>query len=206
MKEKEKSIINIFINDEKFKVNQEQMTGSEIKQLGTIPHDNKLFLEKPGSQEDEMIADDRVVQLRSGFHFYDLPVGVVGDQILPLVQEQIETARNGFPNLQHRPAQDGTLHVEVPDFPVPDGWRPRTIPLIVVLPIGFPTSQPGGFDVGTELTLANGTAPTQGVGTRNLNGQQWLHFCWNPKTWQANRETLWRYLKFCYRRLAEVKG
>ena len=48
MKEKKKIVTNIHINDERFRVDQDQMTSSQIKELARIPPENKLFLEESG--------------------------------------------------------------------------------------------------------------------------------------------------------------
>jgi len=69
----------IFINDKKFEVFEEKMTGSQIKALANIPPGNRLFLEVPGKvRPDKPIADTEIVEMKSGERFYDLPVGQVG--------------------------------------------------------------------------------------------------------------------------------
>jgi len=77
-KPKTKGKINIFINDQKFVAPKSSMTGRELKELGGVPSGNRLFLEKPGPQEDEPIGDEQLVELRSGRRFYDLPPMSVG--------------------------------------------------------------------------------------------------------------------------------
>ena len=68
----------IFINDVQFHVEKSSLTGAEIKALGSINAANRLFLEGHGSHQDTPIADNEVVELKSGMKFYDLPPGVVG--------------------------------------------------------------------------------------------------------------------------------
>lgn len=70
---------NIFINDEKYKVEKDVMTGAELKQLGNIPTGNKLFLEVPGpGKPDKVIGDNQEIEIKSGMRFYDLPPAQVG--------------------------------------------------------------------------------------------------------------------------------
>ncbi len=71
----------IFINDTKYFVTKEQMTGAELKYLGEIPSGNRLFKEVPGKEPDQPIGDDMMVELKSGDKFYDLPPGVVGGDL-----------------------------------------------------------------------------------------------------------------------------
>ena len=70
----------IFINETKYMVSSERMTGAQLKQLGGIPAGNKLFKELHGHDPDQPIADDMMVELKPGDKFYDLPVGVVGER------------------------------------------------------------------------------------------------------------------------------
>ena len=39
---------------------------------------NLLFREVPGPADDEAVADDQLITLRSGEHFYDMPPGNFG--------------------------------------------------------------------------------------------------------------------------------
>lgn len=75
---RENKKIKIFINDEKYEVPKPEMTGLEIKQLGNIPTQNKLYKEEPGKHPDTLIPDSMLVKLKSGDKFYDLPPGTVG--------------------------------------------------------------------------------------------------------------------------------
>lgn len=63
----------IFINDNRYQVEEDTLTGAEIKALDNIPPANTLFLEVPGPEPDRNIEDAENVELRSGMKFYDLP-------------------------------------------------------------------------------------------------------------------------------------
>lgn len=71
----------IFINDTKYFVTKEQMTGVELKDLGGIPAGNRLFKEVPGKEPDQPIGDNMMVELKPADKFYDLPPGVVGGDL-----------------------------------------------------------------------------------------------------------------------------
>lgn len=71
--------INIWVNDRKFVAPKSAMTGREIKELASIPLENRLFLETPGpKKEDISIGDEEIVKLKSGMRFYNLPPMKVG--------------------------------------------------------------------------------------------------------------------------------
>jgi hypothetical protein len=72
------TVINIFINDEHFKVTQEVMTGAQLRALASIADGNQLFQEVPGPGDDLPVAADSTVHLKSGMRFYDVPVGNLG--------------------------------------------------------------------------------------------------------------------------------
>jgi hypothetical protein len=63
----------IFINDHRYQVEGDVLTGSEIKALDSIPPGNTLFLEVPGPEPDKKVEDSESIELRSGMKFYDLP-------------------------------------------------------------------------------------------------------------------------------------
>ena len=199
--------IPIFINDTRHFVSDSTLTGAELKTLGGIPPQNKLFRETRGSGAVEEIRDDQAVHLKPGDRFYDLPVGVVGTTgLLPSVAAQIERAREDFPDLQVSSQPDGFIRVLVPQLPIAAWWDRPTVRVLVLLPPGFPTAKPNGFEADPALRLADGRAPSQGYGAQQIGSESWGHYCWQPQAWVADRETLWRYIKFIQRRFAEVQG
>ena len=68
----------IFINEHRYQVEEDALTGSQIKELDSIPPGNTLFLEVPGPEPDRKIEDAETVELRGGLKFYDLPPTVRG--------------------------------------------------------------------------------------------------------------------------------
>ena len=76
--ERKREEVTIFINDERRVAPKPVMTGAEIKALGNIPQQSRLFKEEPGVHPDKLISDSESVELKNGDKFYDLPPGVVG--------------------------------------------------------------------------------------------------------------------------------
>ncbi len=68
-------VIHIFINGHKFETTESQLTGAQIKSLGTVPNGETLYLKHGNS--DDPIADDQVVKLRNGLKFESAPDGGV---------------------------------------------------------------------------------------------------------------------------------
>lgn len=70
--------IHITIDRKEYTVHENEMTGAQLKALAGIPETNLLFLEVHGPGEDEPIANDKLVHLRDGEHFFDMPQGNFG--------------------------------------------------------------------------------------------------------------------------------
>jgi hypothetical protein len=194
--------IVIFINDERFRAPVRVMTGAEIKRLGDVPPGNRLYREEPGAHPDTAIPDDMPVQLKSGEKFYDLPPGTVGGSLLPSVEVQIHRLREDYAEVEVRPQPDGSTQVVVGPVRLGDAWSRTRICVLFFLPLGYPQARPGGFFAEADVRLAAGGEPA-GSGQQQVAGEQWRAFCWQPTQWDHDRETLWRYVKFCERRFAE---
>ena len=69
---------NIFINDRKYVVDEDEMTGAQLKALAGIAPTNQLFRESHGNDYYLPVRDDEEVELKSGMKFYDVPVGNLG--------------------------------------------------------------------------------------------------------------------------------
>jgi len=68
----------IFIDREQFKVENEVMSGAELRALPTPPigQDRDLWEEVPGPGDDRKINDTDVVTLKEGTHFFTTPRAV----------------------------------------------------------------------------------------------------------------------------------
>lgn len=56
-------VLNLTINGKQFEWYHPNITGSEIRILGNIPLEDEIFLENPKPKEDELILDDKKVNL-----------------------------------------------------------------------------------------------------------------------------------------------
>jgi hypothetical protein len=78
-----KKKINILINQKPYQVEEEEMTGAQIKELGGGPMDYLLVLvvKSPDSVaggDDQIISDSQIVQLKSGMRFRIVNPGTFG--------------------------------------------------------------------------------------------------------------------------------
>jgi E2/UBC family protein E len=121
-----------------------------------------------------------------------------------LLDRQLKRLKDSYPSavVEHR--QDGSALLTVPDLPMPPGWdRPR-ITISMILPAGYPTAKPSGFETAHDLQLADGRTPTAGRGDHTIDGQRYAHFCWQPsQQWENDEHELWKRVKFALMRFAD---
>jgi hypothetical protein len=193
----------IFINDQRHQAPRPALTGAEIKGLGGIPPENRLFREVPGPRDDIPVADDEVVELRNGDRFYDLPPGVHGAPTLEAaLAADVEWIRRDFGSVETRLQPDGSLHVLVGPFLLPSGWSPASGRILVAVPPGYPSQRPSGFF--SEPGILAGGGQPRGSGANQVAGETWTFFCWNPANWDPAKDTLWKYVKLMAERFEEV--
>lgn len=67
----------IFIDGEQYRPTNDDLTGSQIRQLvnPAIGPDRDLWLDVPGAS-DEKIENDQVVELKNGMHFFTAPAQI----------------------------------------------------------------------------------------------------------------------------------
>lgn len=72
--EEKKQKTRIKIDKDSFDIEAQSLTGAELKQLPTpaIGAGRDLYLTVPG-QDDRVIRDDEVVEIKNGMHFFTAP-------------------------------------------------------------------------------------------------------------------------------------
>jgi len=59
----EDKVLHLMINENNYKWEQQYITGAQVRQLGNIPHSDKLFLAIKRPWEDELISDETKIDL-----------------------------------------------------------------------------------------------------------------------------------------------
>jgi len=70
MAKEDKIKFSIHIDGQEYKVDQESITGAELKAIAGKDQQYQLFLEGHGQDSDKMIGDTEAVTLKNGLHFY----------------------------------------------------------------------------------------------------------------------------------------
>jgi hypothetical protein len=95
--------------------------------------------------------------------------------------------------------------------PLVPGWNRSVTPVLVEIPIGYPTTPPDNFYTAGDLRLANGAMPTNTSGIRVIDGDELLQFSYHIETadWRADADlarsdTVVTYFDGVLARLADV--
>lgn len=91
-----------------------------------------------------------------------------------------------------------------------DGWNRRSTPILIEIPVGYPTVPPDNFLTPPDLRLANGRLPHNTMGIKVIDGSDWLVFShhaeagtWSPHADLTRSHTLADYVAGVLVRLEE---
>jgi len=68
----------IYVENQRHDLTSDEIDATEIRRLGNIPEDNKIFRETPGVEPDPEIPTDRKFKVHEGEKFYAVPPGTFG--------------------------------------------------------------------------------------------------------------------------------
>ncbi|RNL64478.1 multiubiquitin domain-containing protein [Zhongshania marina] len=181
--------IRIFINKQKFELDNSVQTGASLKQLAGISLQDVLFLQSHG--DDEVIANDSEITLKNGSHLHSQPPADYGFGSADLGDEGIDCSRAAF---HEQP--NGWSFLVISDYKLPEGFEPNQVDLLIKLPPAFPDAQPDMFWVHPPVKTSAGTLP-QSTCNENLLGGNWQRFSWHlkPGAWQPGISTLRDFMR-----------
>ena len=127
--------------------------------------------------------------------------------MLKSVRDQLDELRTRYPSATITENPDGSFYVEIANVELrPGAFNKNATRLLLLVPPGYPTNRPNGFEADPDLKLTNNNAPA-GTGQANHLGKPWLHFCWQPgQPWNNDRDALWKHVAFALRRFEDVPG
>lgn len=189
--------IRVTIDRREYEFADPHQTGRSLKERAGIALADVLFLDRP--KEDEVIADGAKLVLKCGDCFHSAPPANYGGT-------QMETTDVGLDRFESVAQPDGWTFLVVPDYPLPDGFSPGRVRLLVKLPPSFPDAAPDMFWLSPQVRTPSGCAP-QGTSIETLFGTQWQRFSWHllPGVWRPGTSTLRDYLR-CVRARLEKRN
>lgn len=127
--------------------------------------------------------------------------------MLASVEEQLKRLREIYPQTEIMERPDGSIFVKVSNLPLSPGWNKEQIAVYLLLPSGYPTAKPNGFETDADIALATGQKPSSGYGEHAIDGRMYAHFCWQPQPpWDNDPNELWKRVKFALMRFSEVRS
>ena len=177
------------INKKDYHLESREQTGATIKELAGIPPDDVLFLQ--GRCEDEVIANDAKVVLRECDQLHSQPPANYG-----LAPGLAIDAGVGPDRVAVHDQPDGWKFVVLSGFPLPAGYAPQVVDLLVKLPPLFPEAAPDMFWVRPAVKLRNGQLP-RSTTNENLLGNTWQRFSWHllGDAWKPGTSTFRDFLR-----------
>lgn len=92
----------------------------------------------------------------------------------------------------------------VDNHPIPQGYTLKTSPILIRIPVSYPSGSPDMFWTDWELLLVSGTVPANADVSEVLLGRNWRRFSWHPNGgWEPGRSDLGTYLGFVDSRLEQ---
>lgn len=190
----------IYIENQRHDLPSDEVMAADLRQLGNIPADNKVFRETPGDEPDPEVPASGAFKVHEGEKFYAVPPGVFGSV---LVEDECAalTSRHGG---EIRRTPDGQRYLVLEHYPLGPGWNPPAAPLAVRI-TGYPEALLDGFFVPSYVRLATGAQPTSASLIPLFGTDLWWTFSYHPQGWRPGRHTLQSFLGFVQQRFAEVR-
>ena len=126
--------------------------------------------------------------------------------ILDIVDQHVDVLKQAYPRTRHQRRNDGSVLVEISEFPLPPGWNAGTTTVSFVVPLGYPQARPDSFWTDPSLRLKHeGMPANSGLNTNYGGPDPRLWFSYHPERWDPNRDSLWTYLKLIRRRFEDPR-
>jgi hypothetical protein len=185
--------VKVTINRNEYEFADPHQTGASLKERAGITLTDVLFLDRP--REDEVIANDRKITLKCDECFHSEPPANYG-------RPGVDAASVGYENFEVQQQPDGWTFLIVNDYPLPEGFVPNVVRLLVKLPPLFPDAAPDMFWLNPQVRTSSGAMP-QGAAMETLLNGQWQRFSWHllPGAWRPGTSTLRDFMRCVRARL-----
>lgn len=197
--------LHIFIDNKKFDVTKNSMTGAELRALPSPPiaGDRDLWVQVPGPGDDRRIGDAETVELRNGMHFYTAPRTInPGDGLLPEVDEHYLVEKG---HKWEVVKGSDCLYLILRGVPVASSKYSRsTTDVMIRIPFGYPMAALDMFYVDPPLQMASGGYPQRADHFEEHCGRRWQRFSRHlPTAWRPGVDGLRGFLALVF---AELQG
>jgi hypothetical protein len=125
---------------------------------------------------------------------------------MSVLQEQLERLKEFYPDATSKDIGEGRFLITVPGIRLPSGWNSNVVEVCFVVPQAYPLANPDCFFADEGLRLRGGGMPKNSAlqSQPYLPGQR-MWFSWHFQGWNANRDSLFTYVKLIQDRLKRVE-
>jgi hypothetical protein len=117
---------------------------------------------------------------------------------------QISQLQRRYPDARVEQSTDGQQLLVIPNVRCGTAWNVDCVTMRVLVPAGFPHVKPDCFYTESNLRLQNGGEPVSSS-LQNVFDGQYRWFSWHLMSWDPTTGSLDQYVRFCQRRLMEVR-
>jgi hypothetical protein len=189
----------VYVENQRHDLTSNEVTAEQLRTLGGIPVDNKIFKETPGDQPDPEV-ESGPFKVHDGEKFYAVPPGSFGT-VVTTVQAEIDGLVAEYGG-GIRETADGQRWLVLERFVLGPAWTPQ-IASVAIRITGYPEAALDAFCVPGNVRLASGAQPINTNPTAVFGGDLWLNFSYHPANWRPGRSTLRGYIGFVRQRFVE---
>jgi hypothetical protein len=189
----------IYVENHRHDLPSNEVTAEQIRSLGNIPADNKIFKETPGDAPDPEVPAGPF-NVHDGEKFYAVPPGTFGAVATSAQAEINELVAEYGGGIRESP--DGQTWLVLDRFILGSGWTPSIAPVAIRV-TGYPEAALDAFCIPGHVRLASGAMPASASPTAILGSDVWLNFSYHPTNWRPGRSTLRGYVGFVQQRFRE---
>jgi len=184
----------IFVENQRHELTGDEITTAQIRSLGNIPADNRVFRETPGDEPDPEVPTGPF-KVHEGEKFYAVPPGNFGS-VATAADLEIAGLISEYGG-EVRPTPDGQHWLVLDRFVLGPGWNPPVSKLAIRI-TGYPEAALDGFCLPGSVRLLSGAQPNATSPTAVFGAEVWWNFSYHPI---RPARTLRSYIGFIHQRL-----
>lgn len=174
------------INAKDYPFEGDHITLADIRRLGNIPANHKVYHEIPEPKDDPEVTEKDRIKLGKLEKFYSVAPEITGGSgalRTARIDREIATVAEKYPGTTAVDVPDGSVGLIIPALPIPAGFTGTTARILVRIPAMYPSERLDLFWLAPTLARDNGAAlpnvMTHGV---PLAGEQWTQISWHDNS------------------------
>lgn len=168
--------LQIFVENQAHEIESNEVTAAQIRSLGNIPADNRVFRETLSDEPDPEVPTGPF-KVHEGEKFYAVPPGNFG-AVTTVAEAEINDLIDEFGGSACTTA-DGQRWLVLDRFVLGPRWNPPVAQLAVRI-TGYPEAALDGFCIPGHVRLLSGAQPQATSPTAVFGSDVWWSFSYHP--------------------------